>query len=400
MTAPSALNVCVVAEYYPRRRDPVLGIWTHEQARAAAAAGASVRVLALERPVPPLAVLRRPKAFARAVREIASQRRREVRDGLEIEYVRFVAPPRDRSYPNWDRWARGALERALTRLDRASPIDVVHAHYALPAGAAVRGWAQVRGRPLVVSVHGGDVHGALLGDPATRARVGDVLRTATVVLCNSADTLRRSAALAGDDRSMRVVHLGARAPEEPVTRHRHPTVATLGNVIARKRHEDVLRAVAMARQRMPELRWVVIGDGPERPRLERLASELGVPVDWLGRLEPRAALSALARCHGMALPSVEEAFGVAYAEALACGLPAIGSRGEGGPEEIAALGEGLVLVPPLDPAALAEALVALLGDGAELDRLAAAARATAAEHFTWERCGQATLAAYRDACSC
>ena len=63
------MRVCVVAEYYPRRRDPVLGVWAHRQALAARAAGAEVRVLALERPVPPLALARaalggHPRALA------------------------------------------------------------------------------------------------------------------------------------------------------------------------------------------------------------------------------------------------------------------------------------------------------------------------------------------------
>jgi glycosyltransferase involved in cell wall biosynthesis len=251
-----------------------------------------------------------------------------------------------------------------------------------------------------VSVHGGDVHGALLAGPAARERVGEVLRAAAVVLCNSADTLRRSAALAGEDRGMRVVHLGARAPHDPPPRHAEPTVATLGNVIARKRHEDVLRAIAAARRRLPSLRWIVIGDGPERPRLEQLARELGVPADWLGRLDHGAALEALARCHVMALPSVDEAFGVAYVEALACGVPAIAARGEGGPEEIAEAGEGMLLVPPRDPDALADVLAGLLSDRDELERLATAARSTARERFGWERCGQLTVEAYRDAASC
>ena len=54
------MNVCVVAEYYPRRRDPVLGVWAHLQALAARDAGAEVRVLALERPVPPLGRIAEP----------------------------------------------------------------------------------------------------------------------------------------------------------------------------------------------------------------------------------------------------------------------------------------------------------------------------------------------------
>src|SRR5207253_9464116 len=56
--SPEPVRVCVVAEYYPRRRDPVVGIWAHRQALAARDAGADVRVLALERPLPPLASLR------------------------------------------------------------------------------------------------------------------------------------------------------------------------------------------------------------------------------------------------------------------------------------------------------------------------------------------------------
>ena len=390
------MNACVVAEYYPRRRDPVLGVWAHEQARATRAAGADVRVLALERPLPPLRALRGPRAAARAVRASASQPRHESRDGIEIEYVRFLAPPRGVSYAHWDRWARRPLERALARLDRDWPIDLVHAHYALPAGGAVRGWAASRERPLVVSVHGGDVHGPLVAGTEASDRIGEVLRSAAAVLCNSADTLRRAGALAGEAMRGRVVRLGASAPADLPPKHDHPAVATLGHVVARKRHEDVAVALAAATDRLPGLRWIVIGDGPDRRRLERLAADAGVSAHWLGQLDHDAALRELARCHVMALPSVDEAFGVAYVEALACGVPAIGCRGEGGPEEIAAAGGGMRLVPPRDPGALADAIGELLSDPAALERLAGEARRTAAEHFSWEACGRATVAAYRE----
>jgi glycosyltransferase involved in cell wall biosynthesis len=88
---------------------------------------------------------------------------------------------------------------------------------------------------------------------------------------------------------------------------------------------------------------------------------------------------------------------VAFVEAMAAGLPAIGSRGEGGPEDIAAAGEGMVLVAPDDPGALAAVIERLSSDPAELARLGAAARQTVATNFTWERCGVETLAAYRAA---
>jgi glycosyltransferase involved in cell wall biosynthesis len=397
------VRVCVVAEFYPRREDPVLGVWAHRQALAARDAGADVRVLVLDRPLPSVAALREAKAgeprrLAAELRAAATRPRREAFDGIEIEYVRFLAPPRQKTYASWHRWARRPLARALSR---GRPFDLVHAHYAHLAGAAALDWTKARGVPLVVSVHGGDLLAPTLAGPAARATVGRVLRDATGVICNSSGTLERAAALAGRADHMAVVHLGTDVPQdgELPPKHAHPTVATLGHAIPRKRHEDVLRALALL---PPEVRWTAIGAGPELPRLEALARELGLEerVTLAGQLPPREAHAELARCHAMALPSVDEAFGVAYVEALAHGVPAIGSAGESGPEEIAALGDGnhtagsgMLLVPPRDPEALAAAIERAIAD----PKLAAKARATAAAHFTWAACGRATVQAYEAA---
>ena len=97
------------------------------------------------------------------------------------------------------------------------------------------------------------------------------------------------------------------------------------------------------------------------------------------------------------MPSVDEAFGVAYVEAMAAGVPAIGADGEPGPTEIAAAGGGIELVPPGDAGALAGRLAAILDDPARLDALSRAARETVAESFSWRQCGEHTVAAYREA---
>src|SRR5262249_1798803 len=78
--------------------------------------------------------------------------------------------------------------------------------------------------------------------------------------------------------------------------------------------------------------YVIVGDGPEREALERLAD--GLQVEFRGRLSPVDALRTAQSAGAFVLPSVEEAFGVAYIEAMAAGVPAIGTRGEPGPEEI------------------------------------------------------------------
>jgi glycosyltransferase involved in cell wall biosynthesis len=124
---------------------------------------------------------------------------------------------------------------------------------------------------------------------------------------------------------------------------------------------------------------------------------LEVDVEFTGQLPHEQALARARACAVMALPSIDEAFGVAYIEAMAARLPAIGCRREPGPEEIARCGEGIRLVPPGDVELLAAELEAILSEPAYLADLGERAQRTVTEHFTWEACGRATVAAYEDA---
>lgn len=401
----TGLRACVVAEIYPGAHDPTLGIWAHRQALATRDAGAEVRVICLHRPVPPLAAGRDlvRRRDARMLREWAVRERHQPRrtrlDGIEVRYARFLAPPRPLSYGSWGLFARPALQRALEALYREWPFDVVHAHYAIPAGHAARSWARRRSLPLAISVHGGDVYWTSQRSRLARRTVASVLRDAGAVLCNSSGTLERVAALGVDRTRLRMVRLGARPPDPEPERRQAPTIVSSGYLVERKRHADVIRALPRIRELVPGCRYLVVGDGPERERLTELAAGLGVAdaVELPGRLGPQEALRAVAGCHVMALPSVDEAFGVAYVEAMAAGVPAVGCAGEAGPEEIAALGGGLVRVPPRDPDALARTLSDLLSDEDRRSALGAQARRTALEHFSWERCGEQTVEAYREA---
>jgi glycosyltransferase involved in cell wall biosynthesis len=202
----------------------------------------------------------------------------------------------------------------------------------------------------------------------------------------------------------RVVHLGAELPATPYPSRRagtgaHPTIVTVAHLVARKRHADVLRALAVLSQQHPTLRYSIVGEGPERVALEGLAARLGVAgrVQFHGQLPPAEAIEQARQCTLFVMPSTEEAFGVAYIEAMAGGLPAIGCRGEPGPEEIAAAGDGFMLVPPGDIERLTQRIDELLSDTHRLREASQRARATVAAHFTWERCGVQTLAAYEHA---
>jgi glycosyltransferase involved in cell wall biosynthesis len=382
------MRVAVVAEYYPRRHDPVLGVWAHRQALAAREAGADVSVFVLHRLVPPRRDVGRGLALARHPRI-------QTLDGLAVHYVRYLSPPRGRAYARWGRWAAPALARALAR---EAPFDLVHAHNAVPAGDAVLR-AQVE-LPLVTSLHGGDVLWTTSRVPGGLGAVERVLAASRLVLANSAGIERLAREHGAQE--VRVVHLGTDLPARSALPAslgsgvaQTPLIVTVGHLVARKRHADVLEALAA----LPGVHYLVIGDGPERAALERRARELGVAdrVEFAGQLAPEAALRRARTAWCLVMVSTQEAFGVAYIEAMAAGIPAVGCAGEPGPEEIAAAGGGIELVAPRSPGALTESLRRLLGDRDERLRLGAAARATVEREFTWERCGEQTVQAYADA---
>jgi teichuronic acid biosynthesis glycosyltransferase TuaC len=397
------VRVAVVAEFYPSRRDPVLGIWTHRQALAARAAGADVRVLVLHRVVPPRASLAGHPSTA--IHELAlrlREPREQVRDGLPVTYLPYVSPARHRSYPTWGAWAAPVLSYALQHLRREFAFDLVHAHNAVPAGDCVRralAWTRQRQTPVVVSVHGGDVLYTASRFRGGAQAVADGLGAARLVLANSegiAALCRASGA-----RDTRVVHLGSDVPARvmPARRDGPAMLVTVAHLVARKRHGDVLRALAVLAARYPSLRYVIVGDGPERVALQGLAVRLGVAarVDFLGQLPPQQAIEQARRCTLFVMPSTEEAFGAGYIEAMAGGVPAIGCRGEPGPEEIAAAGDGMILVPPGDIERLSQRIDELLSDPHRLREAGQRGRETVARHFTWDRCGRETVAAYEEA---
>jgi glycosyltransferase involved in cell wall biosynthesis len=174
------------------------------------------------------------------------------------------------------------------------------------------------------------------------------------------------------------------------------TILTLGRLAPEKGHRVLLRAIPEVRKRAPHARLTICGEGEERRPLEAQAAALGLggAVEFLGFV--RDVRPVLAAAAVVAMPSLSEGLGVAALEAMAMAKPVVASDTGGLPESIVH-GETGLLVPPGDPAALAQALAQLLADPGRAEAMGRAGRSRALEHFDRARIVDRLLALYDEA---
>ena len=163
---------------------------------------------------------------------------------------------------------------------------------------------------------------------------------------------------------------------------RRPTILSVAHQYRRKDTATLVRAMARVREAVPGARLEVIGGGPELPTLHQLVSELGLQdsVDLRGPIPSAPRLRQAYRgALVFALPSLQEAFGIVFLEAMAAGLPVVAARA-GAVPEVVEDGKTGILVPPGDAAGLAEALILLLQDPALRTRLGSAGQTGLAQY--------------------
>jgi phosphatidylinositol alpha-1,6-mannosyltransferase len=187
------------------------------------------------------------------------------------------------------------------------------------------------------------------------------------------------------------------SPPEGVPPPREPAALIVGRMWSAERgkgHDALIEAWPAVRHRVPAAELWIAGEGDDAPRLAARARELGVAtaVRFLGRVSD-AELGALYRRASLyAMPSRQEGFGLAWAEAMWCGLPCLGSTADAAREVIRG-GETGLLVPWGDVAATGAAVAALLADPARARKMGEAGQRDARERFSYQRFRRDLLAA-------
>jgi len=296
--------------------------------------------------------------------------------------------------------------RAVAQLRRATAgADLVHAH-GLRAGlvaAAARRLAGERARPLVLTLHNALQESSGPRQRLLRAVEGLTIRGADLVLAVSSDLADNARRLGARD--VRVVPALA-PPLPPAARTRaevrdelgvdegRPLVVAVGRLHPQKGYDLLFDAVARwerGGKLQPAPLVAIAGDGPLEAELaERVRSER-LPILLLGRRSDVADLLGAADL--CVLPSRWEGSPFTAQEALRAGTPLVSTRAGGIPELV---GSGAELVPVGDAAALADAVVRVLGDPGRAAELAAAGRAQAAGWPDEAAAGRRIVAVYRE----
>ncbi|MCU1266102.1 MAG: glycosyl transferase group 1 [Acidobacteria bacterium] len=180
---------------------------------------------------------------------------------------------------------------------------------------------------------------------------------------------------------------------------RKKVILTVGNLVSRKGHDMVIRALPILKKRVPDFVYLIVGDGPYRGVLEGLAKDSGVndQVIFTGKMPDEDVPAIHALSDVFVMPSREdleedsvEGFGMVFLEANACNKPVIGGCAGGVPEAVEAGVTGL-LVDPHSPAEIAEALAQLLTDTDLARRLGEQGRARVVREFQWKEVGERVL---------
>ena len=374
---------------YPNAAQPRHGIFlAHRLAHLQATGAVSLRVVA---PVPWF-----PSSNPRfgAYAAYARVPRREERDGIAVEHPRFPVIPKFGMSLAPSLMA-AALLGPLRRLRRTFPFEVIDSFYLYPDGVAACLLGRAFGVPVTMSALGTDVS-LIPRHRAPRAQLLWAARRAGAVTA-VCDALGAELGRLGLGREVLTVAHGVdldlfRPPADRDALRAGlglsgPVLLSVGHLIARKGHGIAIGALPA----LPGATLLIAGDGPLDAELRAQAESLGVAgqVRFLGHVDQRRLPGLFGAADIMVLCSDREGIANVLLEAMACGTPVAATSIWGTPEVVRVPEAGRLLAART-PAALADAVRALLADPP--DR---AATRRYAERFTWADTAAGDLAAVR-----
>jgi teichuronic acid biosynthesis glycosyltransferase TuaC len=388
------VRILTFSTLYPSAARPTHGIFVETRLRKLVESGAvSARVVA---PCPWFPFIS-PRFGGYAVYARIPQS--EIRHGLEVDHPRYSLLPKIGMSSAPIALFAGALPLLRQQMQEGRDFDLIDAHYFFPDGVAAALLGRALGRPVVITARGDDLD--LISTYAIpRKWIQWAARHAAGLITVSNGLKRRLEALGTAPDRVRTlrngVDLAAFRPCDQKAARRalgfiRPTLLAVGNLVPKKRHSLIVEALAQ----LEDVDLAIVGDGPERLRIEALARQFGVAdrVRLFGRM-PQETLPGLYGAADLLVhPSLREGWPNVLLESMACGTPVLSTDFDGVADIIAAPEAGRILTEAT-PRSLADAI---------RDHLAAPSQRGAtrryAEGFDWQSTTEGQIQLFRQICT-
>lgn len=255
-----------------------------------------------------------------------------------------------------------------------SRYDIINTHFAIPSGPAGNFISKMLGIPNVLSIHGGDIYDPSKSlsphkSPFFLQTVRSILRAADRIVAQSSDTKNNAYIYYNLNRPVDVIPLGIKKPTFTGKARANFGInakefvfCTIGRLVKRKNLDDALAILAGM---SPEFRYkfLIIGDGPERARLEQLTDQFNLDdkVRFLGNVSDEVKFQILNVADCYLSTALHEGFGLVFLEAMECGLPII-SYNRGGQNDFLVSGKTGFLVEVGDKESYTRRIIQLVKD--------------------------------------
>jgi glycosyltransferase involved in cell wall biosynthesis len=383
------LRVLTVSSLYPNLVMPTHGVFVENRLRRLLGTGRiDLRVTA---PVPWLPAARvLGETYARWARVPAV----EERHSIPITHPRYLHLPKI-GMSLQPRFMHRALARHVEGLLREGHrFELIDAHYFYPDGVAAAWLGRELGLPVVITARGTDLN-LIPRFPGPRRMIQEAARSAAglITVCAALkDVLvelgvpAERVAVLRNGVDLELFHPGDRAATRRTLGVEGTVLVSVGQLIERKGHHLVIEALAD----LPEATLLIVGEGPERAALERLAQRLGVErrVRFMGGTPHERLAELYTAADVLVLASSREGWANVLLEAMACGTPVVGTNIWGTPEVVASPAAGR-LADARTPEAIVAAVRAVLAAPPER-----AATRRYAEGFSWDDTVAGTLALF------
>ncbi|MGH7909319.1 MAG: glycosyltransferase [Thermodesulfobacteriota bacterium] len=387
----SLKRILWISDYFPTPHDPTRGIWALETILAIQTQGVQVVVLSPSPWIP------RWLAFTSTMRGWSGVPYALKINGLPVFY------PKCLYYPHrFTRYLYGSIhffdklsichlcDETISRLIDEYPFQVIHSDFIFPSGFIGLEIKKRYGVPLFVHERSPRRLNEARAHFLRKKIYFQVVKEADIVITKNHEmsnlikhivpreiTIIRSAA----NLEAAETHIG----QKPEKYRGKKIILSVGQIIERKGHEYLVRAIDYIKDEFPNIKCIIIGDGVSLRNLERLINKLSLNniVELYGKRPHDEVLKTMSWCDVFVLPSWNESFGTVYAEAMTFAKPVIACSGEGISEVVRDGVQGL-LVRKQDVGSLADSLKKILSDENLASRLGREGRILAEKELNYD----------------